>query len=206
MEFTLSCEVFARLSNVCRWMREDEDRAYLRALYVERANGKLIAVATNSKIAAIELLSNKADGPDEHCFIMFDPALVAQCQQEAGWQSTLHIVTNDMLQWTTAKTMFGYVHPTNVGIYPNKVTETDGWRKWFPAELADRNYGQIQITAELLADLGRASPSGKLFFPPFTDARCPTMVRDHHAPNWYGLFMITFENQEKSPNFTLPKW
>lgn len=205
MEFRIKCETFARLSNVCRYMKAGETREYLSCLYVERAAGNLIAIATNAQIAAIELLEAKSAEPDGSCFIRFDDALIKQCMNESKFNSVLHIVTNDALRWTAVKSMFGYEHPGNVGFYTDQGTSTALWRKWMPDKMPSVSAGQMQIEAHLLADLGRAAPSGELVFPPYFDTGRPVMVRDQDDPKWYGFFMAAFAKKEP-PKFELPNW
>lgn len=194
------------MSNVCSVMPEDRPQPYLRALYVERKSGKLIAVATNAKLAAIELIATASDGPDEHCFIDFEAGLVAQAVSEAPLSSALDVLAMPELQSTIVKTTYGYAHPGNVGIFPTGEVHTLKWRNWFPDKLPTASRGNMRFEGESLARLGRAAPSGKLVFPTYISEQIPCMVRDWIDPNWYGLFFPSFDVTKPSPEMKLPTW
>ncbi len=186
---------------------EQWPQQYLKSLYVERKGGKLIAVATNVKIAAIELVSNDCAGPDEHCFIAFDPVLIEQARKEAQFSSSIEFVVMRELGMTIAKTLYGYTHAGSVGVFPTDAKlETPLWRNWLPDELPKESYGHMQMQCEWLAMLANASPSKEIVFPTFIDTRAPCIVRDQTASNWIGLFFPMFGQDKKPPKLRIPTW
>ena len=207
MQFSLTCDSFARLSAICEWMPDGWPQPYLRAMLVERRSNKLIVVVTNVKLAVIEMVNADCPGPDEHCFIAFDSALIAQARAEASFSSTISFVVMRDMHTTIAETLFGYTHPSNVGVFPTEdKVETINWRRWLPDELPKVSYGHMQMDCPLLGYLAAAAPSKQIVFPPFIDTRIPALVRDKTDPNWFGLFMPSFDLVDKSPKLRIPTW
>lgn len=189
MNVQISCELYARLSAIPLLLNPTDDRKYLKSLYIERRNGKLYAVATNVKIAAIEHLG-QSEGPDECTAIVIDPVLIAQCQKEISFNSSLSIVANPLLHFTSIKTTFGYNHPGNAMVQlPEVKNELAGWRNWFPDSIPKKSNGAMFWTAALVHALATASPTGGLRFPEHIDKTCPVVVRDQESANWVGLFI-----------------
>lgn len=207
MKFTIPCATYVRLSAVCRWVPDRWPQPYIRSLYIERRDNRLIAVVTNSKIAAVELLSPSDAGPNENCFVAFDATLLQQANTEIPFASSIDFDVMPELQFGAARTMFGYSYPGNVAVFPTDAKiETVHWRDWFPEKLPSANYGQLQIKAEILQALAAAAPSGEIVFHHFVDTRVPSVVRDNVEKNWYGVFMPSFEDGKQLPKINLPTW
>lgn len=191
-------------------MPEDATQPYLKSLYVERAHGRLLALATNRKLLAVELVDAKSQGPDESCFVAFDPKLIAQAEAEMPFASRIDFNVMRPLGMTLAQTMYGYTHPGNVGVFPT--VETDGriwsyeWRTWFPDVLPSESYGQMEWHCSHIAALAKSAPSGEIVFPTFIDTRVPCVMRDIADPNWCGLFFPHLDTNKRPPPLRLPKW
>lgn len=207
MKFTIPCATYLRLSAVCQWAPDKwANTQYIRSLYVERRNGHLIAVATNVKVAVIELLSS-APGPDEHAFVTFDDALLQQAETESAFASYIEFDVMPDFKFGTAKTMMGWICPNNVGVFPTDAKiETMHWRDWLPEKLPTANYGQLQIDASILQMLAKAAPSSQLVFHTHIDTRLPSVVRDKTEKNWFGVFMPAFEDGKPIFKVEIPNW
>lgn len=208
MEFAISCDIFARLTNVVRNFDANETRHYLKSVYIEHVDGNAFAVATNSKIAAIEFLG-KCDFGNGSVNVVVDPVLIQQCRTEAAFSSVLTVSFNEVLQFGTAKTTLGYCYPGNAAVVAagNALPK---WREWTPDKPVTKSKGAMFWNAENIAALGASSPSGRVLFPEFIDATKPVVIRDITDPNWFGLFMpnrnvdgevITYTEGAKLPDW-----
>ena len=204
MQFAIKCETYCRLTNILRRFKPDETRDCFRAIYVERRNGNLIAVATNGEILAAELIERKP-GPDEQMYMTIDPALIAQAISEEKLGSSLHVVNTPALQYAAIKSTYGYQYAGNGAVFP-KTNVTEKWR----SIVDHKETAAPMITnAYAVADLGFASPSGVLVFPEVIDGSKPVIVHDRDDPNWIGMFMpLVFEDGKrvKRPAATYPEW
>jgi hypothetical protein len=210
MEFAISCDIFARLANVVRNFDANETREYLKSVYIEHHLGNAFAVATNSKIAAIEFLGPVAFEQGS-VNIVADPILIQQCRTEAAFGSVLSVSFNEVLQFGTAKTTLGYSYPGNAVIIPRH-PDFKKWRNWTPDKPVTQSKGAMFWNTETIAALGASSPSGRLLFPEFIDADKPVVVRDITDDNWFGLFMGRERKTDDGETITytegakLPEW
>lgn len=187
MDFIIPCETFARLANLVKDFGANEPRQYLKSVYIEHIDGNAFAVATNSKIAAIEFLGKVAFG-NGSVNVVADPALIQQCKTEAPFNSALTVSVNEVLKFATAKTALGYSYPGNAALITER-TEFHDWRNWTPDKPVAKSKGAMFWNTENIALLGSSSPSGRLLFPEFIDATKPVVIRDITDENWFGLFM-----------------
>jgi hypothetical protein len=208
MDFTISCEIFARLANVVKDIPATETRAHLKSVYVEHKNGNAFAVVSNSKFAAIEHLG-KVEGGDGSIHIAADAALIQQCQTEAPFNSVLAVGYNDMLKFATAKTTLGYCYPGNAAITADGSPLVE-WRKWAPEKPVKATKGAMFWNTENIIAIGKSSPSGRVLFPEFIDATKPVVIRDVTDDNWLGIFMpnraVEGETITYSEGAKLPEW
>ena len=206
MKFSLPCATYVRFSAVCRWAPVEWPQQYIRSLYVERRNNQLLAIATNVKVAVIELIGPDI-GPDEGCFIAFDDALLQQAHVETDYSSSIMFDVMPELQFGTAKTMFGYECLSNIGVFPtDDKIETLAWRNWLPEKLPSVSFGQMQINCRTLEMMAAAAPSGEIVFPQFIDTRIACVVRDFVDKNWIGVFMPMFDGSRSVPKVIIPTW
>lgn len=205
MNVEISCELYARLSAIPLLLDPADDRKYLKSLYIERRNSKLLAVVTNVKIAAIEYIGDDA-GPDECTAITIDPVLVAQCEKEIVFNSRLVIVANPLLSFTSIKTTFGYNYSGNAMVQLPEANNLIEWRTWFPDEMPTKTFGPMFWRGMQIHALANAAPTGGLRFPEFIDTTRPVVVRDHESNDWVGLFMPVTVDGEKVDPASIPDW
>jgi hypothetical protein len=198
MEFTIPCEVFARLSNVLRDQKPGGNE-WTKSIRVE--DGCL--VATNRYYMAVE----KLDGlPAGVTHIVADPALIEQCRIETAFHSKLHILVNSLLNFTTIKTTMGYVYPGNGGIVSNAVNDLDRWRGVFPTELPTAPNGGLFLDLAAFQNLLDSSPSKQIVLPEMIDANKPCIVRDVNTAFWIGVFYPRKGSNERVAGATIPSW
>lgn len=204
MNIEIPCQLYYRISDIPLMLDPDDKRKYLKCIYLERKAGKLFVIATNAKIASVELLGDSA-GPDECTAIVVDQALIDQCQKEIPFNSSLVIVANPALQFTTIKTKFGYNHPGNAMVQLPDANNFATWRKWFPDDVPKKSFGVMQWSSRQIYALANASPSSVLRFPEFIDTNVPVIIRDVENDNWVGAFNpLPLEGQCQPA--TVPDW
>lgn len=205
MEIAISCDAYVRHSRVAKYLADEDERQYLRSIFIERKNGKVVIVSTNAKIAAIEKLPDSI-GPDGFCNLIVDDALIAQCQTETAFHSNLNIVVNDILKFATIKTTLGYIHVGN-GLAPQpEHSEFVNWREWFADELPKKTKGAMQASFDYLSVLAECSPSGNMVWQEFIDTSKPVIVQDIHNTDWVGLFLPRGKKNSNVTSATIPHW
>jgi hypothetical protein len=206
MQFSMKCDTFVRLNNVFRNFSENETREWLKAIYIERRAGKLIAIATNARVLAAELIGEDS-GPDTIFGMTIDPALIEQCEKEVPFGGTLSIIYIDMLKTVTIKSSFGYQYPGN-GYVEHDDCKIHTWRS-IPDRKSEEKAPMV-LRAEDISNMGRASPSGIIVFPNKIDGSKPVAVLDMIDPNWMGYFMPYVKNDDDVRQFPenkeLPGW
>lgn len=204
MEFTLDCKTFVRLSKIAQTVTRTD--SYFRSIWLEIKNGKAIAVSANIKIAAIELIGEDL-GPDGFMNVCIDEPLIKQCETESAFGGKITFQLNSILNYATAKTTLGYIHPTNAFVTPAKDNEFSRWRKWLPDKIPKTSTGAIFANLNNLSVLASAAPSGSIVFQEKIDTTEPIIIGDVHDPNWIGVFMPRPDDLSKIPGpLQLPKW
>lgn len=207
-EFTISCAAFVRLATITKGYSPGQGREELLSVTILRRNGRVLAAATNSQIFVVEFLGTQT-APDEIIRIVTDEALVEQCRSETAFGSSLTVQTNDILKFATAKTTFGYNHPTNAALWdchPGNLIEylID---KASTFKQPKKSSGAMHWYIEPLQALFAAAPSGRVMFPEKIDATEPVILRDPVDPNWCGMFLPTLKAGDKDAEpATLPDW
>lgn len=201
MEITISCEVFARLANLAKL----NQNGYLRSIWLENNNGKVIAVATDRKIMAVEFLGEVA-GVDFSMNAVVDDALVSQCEIEKSIGSKITFSHNPTLNYTTATTTLGYTFPGNASVIASDENMIARWRSCLPDKIPAISTGGMFTKMERLAILAKTAPSGVVIFPEIIDVDVPVIVNDVHDPNWFGVFISKPEGVETPDAVTLPGW
>lgn len=202
MQFAIKCETYVRLNSVLR--KIEPDKEHFRSIYIECKAGNLIAVATNGKILAAELIGQVA-APDSYMHLSVDPLLVAQATQESPLGGSFHVVFTAMLNHAAIKSTFGFQFAGNGAVFPTN----DTVKRWRSIVDKIETPSPMIINAESIANLGYASPSGSLVFPETIDGSKPVVVRDLHEPNWFGLFLPTCFDEGKRikrPGAIYPEW
>lgn len=189
MKFNISCDVYYRLSQILSYIEPDTDEQLLKqinCIRLENINGKTIAIATNKKVAAIELCGNTNE-PNGVFHLVVDEQLVNLCKKEKAFNSVLEIVHIPEIGAASVKSMLGFQYQGNPSVY---LTETplDDWRRWAFNKSAVVSYCAYQLDINHMLALNASSLSGIIIFPEIIDSNIPTILRDRDNPNWVGLF------------------
>lgn len=197
-EFVIPCETFARLSNALIGLAPETSR-WFNTIRID--NG--CAVVSNRHIMCVENIGNNPG----IIHIVADPALIAKCREEATWKSMLTIIHVPELNYATAKTSFGYVHPVNVAFQSDEPNHFDRWRAIVDRVRTEaKPYGGMYWNSDHIAAIAAASPSGRLVFEEKIDAHSrPTLIRDIYELNWFAMFN-PFTTTETYNPATLPTW
>ena len=207
MEVSISCDKFVRLANIARSKEHSDDLFFLRSIYICSKNNHQIAISTNRKIAAIELISRKQMS-DGSFMLNVEDSLLNQCETEKTFNSNLHLIHSHELSFTSAKSDLGYQHQGNAAILDNgKYNPFHTWTEWFPDQLPSESNGGIFANLHSLKLLAASAPSGSILFPEFIDNKKPVMMKDVHDPDWIGLFIPNIGEQSRSVEpFAIPDW
>lgn len=198
--FTIPCELYTRLAGVAIQPDEETNRPTLRSVRIEHLNGRCIAVASNARIVAGEFIQ---DIDEERGFsgvnVSIAPGLLALAAQAPD----ADLIVNQAPGWTVITTSDGAMFPGN-GEVPGDYPE---WRGLIPTELPTKNNGCFSFSGLQMARLCASSPSGSIRCARNIDFAAPTIVRDIHDENWFGIFMVT--DGEKAQSFkpaTVPEF
>lgn len=186
--FTLKCETFVRLANVCSSFSpklDEEARKKLNVIRLENTNGDLVAVASNHVIACVEKVG-KATDVDSFCEVRLDAALLTQLKQEALYGSFLTVNILPELANSTCQTTMGWLYPNCCAWHDDSPLKK--WRNW-GVENAVQSSGSMYWDVDEVEILLRSSPTGKVIFPEFINVDQPVTLRDRYSPDWVGLFM-----------------
>lgn len=206
MQFEIKCETFVRLAHVALSKVIDES---FKCVRIEHQEGKTFAIATNRKIAAIELIGNNPFMLKGAIHVDLNDALLQQCKTESAYSGTLALDCNEQLQFVTAKTLMGYQFQGNV--YKAKSPLLENWRSWFLKEPVKVSRGGMFWHGDTIAALAMSAPSNEIVFPEFIDVANPVVVRDFNDEKWFGLFMGNYfddktkQVKEATPAI-LPEW
>lgn len=185
---SIPCETFVRLASVAMSLPENDNRSYLRSIYFEQVRGKLIAIATNVKIAAIELIGNFT-GPDFRLAVTVDETLIHHAEEMIQYGANYEIGINHMLKYTVVRSTFGYSHPVNMYADLGTKCEFFDWREWLPDSAPNERHGAVFANLYMLHTLAESSPTGMIIFPDVIDNRQPIIVRDTNDDRWLGVFV-----------------
>lgn len=209
MRFEIKCSTFARIASVCSFFENttpQELKEEINTVRLEKFNGKTIAIATNHKIAVIEMLPQYE--PGEHgkaIHIVLDPVLIAQCKMEAFLDGSLIIDVIPEIATAMARTSSGWSYPGNACHWFNE-TALDDWRTWAKG-VAKKTEGIMAWRLAHVQALFEASPTGDIYFPRHIDATKPIVLRDRNYEHWVGLFIPKPSNtEEQIESADLPDW
>jgi len=183
-QFTISCELYARLAGMALQLDEENPRPALRCVRIEHRAGVALAVASNAFALAGEYMGALAEGePDAAISVTIDPALRALAEKYPD----ADLVINQAPGWTVITTSDGIMFSGNgeaAGDYPD-------WRALVPGDLPTKNNGCFSFRGTLMARLCATAPSGTIRCARNIDMTAPTIVRDNIDENWFGVFMVT---------------
>lgn len=197
MNFEIPCAVFARLSHIIDMTPADAS-VWFRSIRID--NG--VAVASNRKVIVCERITQGMPGA---IHIIADPILVEQCKREAPFDSVLHITVNEMLKYATAATSMGYNYPGNAVIFSDEKNELEPWRTIVPTELPKKPQGGMFWNTEIIANIGKSSPSGRLIFQQVIDVTQPMIIRDIDDDQWFAFTYPRPDGPMREPA-SLPGW
>lgn len=206
MEFRIACADFVRLSEAS--LRSDDEidlrsqREFLASVRLEHINGRSFAVATNSKIMAIELLGPTAEA-NGFVNVTIADALLMQCRSESDFDSELIITLDPLSGWAVAMTTLGYMYPDNASL-PGDLPKH--WRDIVPKELPKTNTGGFALYGEIIARLAASAPSGVIVLPKIVSRDVTMLVVDVLDPNWIGLFLTWRPDGAATLYAEIPKW
>jgi hypothetical protein len=204
MEFAIACETIKRLNRIA-----GPEHRFIRLEHYQECS---VAIVTNKKIAVIEKIGINPQNLNGAILFPLNDSIIAQCEQEAPFNSVVKIIANSVLGWATASTTLGFPFQGNAMIPGESVTmaHMNDWREWLPPKPVTKTNGAMFWTADWIAQIASAAPSGRIVFPEFIDVSKPVILRDFIDEKWLGIFMANrvtdagvVENAEPA---TVPKW
>jgi hypothetical protein len=208
MLFHIKCSTFVRLASVCGFFEsstDEEIRTKLNTVRLENHKGKTIAIVSNNKVAAIEVVNTSPAGENGYAHVVLDPALIQQCQAESFLDGVLSINTIPEIATAMASTSSGWQYQGNA-CHWFEDSYLDNWRELAPAASAIMSDGIMMWNLYHLETLLKSSPSGKVYFPQFINAKEPVVLRDRENPHWVGLFVPKPHEDEIKIPAVLPEW
>jgi hypothetical protein len=173
---------------------------------LEISNGKVFAIATNVKIAAIEYLGQTVE-KDGVAHVILDPQILERCKAESWMDGSLIVNTIPEIALGNLTTTNNWAFNGNACHWFEE-TPLNDWRKWADDKPAKISKGIMWWNLYYVESLLRSSKSGKVIFPQHIDTEQPVILRDRENPNWVGLFMADptpYEDRVIQPA-TLPEW
>ncbi len=206
MDLSIKCETYLRFAQICKFFDpsiKPEVKEKINTVRIEVKNGKVFAIATNEKIAAVEFLYN-TEHQDASIHLIIDDSIIQQCETEKMFDSSLTISVFQEIAVATLKSDLGYTH---VGECCHWFDETplDNWASWFPDTEYKKSKGAMYWDVGQVEALMCSCPSGFITFPEFIDANSPVLIRDVKNPNWAGVF-IPSHPSEPSTKAKKPDW
>lgn len=214
MQFNIPCEIFARMSNAAKSV-QDYPRGY-EGILLENYNRQTFVVSSNVKVMAAQIVGATAE-PDGNVLLAYDQALIDQCVTAAQWDGILNVIAEPMLQFTSIKTNFGYVHPINIGIFTERnmtmanwqgqqVRIWDEWRSLFPETNPKKNKGMKFLSTNTVESLNHSAPSGNLLFPENFDGTQPIVCADAEDNSWIALCFPRADGKTAVDDVKIPTW
>lgn len=210
MRFDIKCSTFVRLAAICNSFEPETDfemQQQIKTLRLEARNGKIFAICTNQRIAAVEYIAQCGDPlASEVAHVNLHPDLMKQCQFESFLDGVLTINTIPQIVSATATTSSGWAFAENACHWFDD-TPLNNWRDWFPKEPVTKSNGVMLWNLHLLRALFESSPTGKIIFPRHIDANKAVVLRDVDNPWWVGLFIPSaWGNKVQKQEAEMPEW
>lgn len=196
MQVSIPCATFVRIATAA-FLSDDKPAANIsydvepgRAVRLEVKAGNLIAIATNFRILAAELIGT-SDEPDGSVAVTIDPLLISACiSATAAEDAMLNVVLS--AGWAVASLSTGYFYPGNALVAGDLPRD---WRTLFQT-LPEKRNGAMAFDADMISRLGSASPSGLIVFPKIIDGSGSVIVNDVIDPDWIGIFMSARDDDD----------
>ena len=208
MKFTINSATFCRMASIPAFFEPGTDpeiQQQLSCVRLENNKGKVIAIATNQKIAAIEYLgtTNESDGS---VHVTIDPVLINQLKKEIPFNSFIEVVFVPEILTASVKTMLGFSYQGNASVGIPDQSILKNWRTWFPVP-SKNSKGAMYWNVDHINVLAKSSPSGKIIFPENINTDIPIIIRDVEFAQWVGCFMAKVSPIEQPPiPATIPEW
>lgn len=196
-EISIPCETIARLANVLKYFPESADE-WTNSLRLEDN----FIMATNRCYMAVERISATIATP---VHIKADPIFIAQCATESQYSSNVFFVINQALGLVTARTTMGYQFPGNLLLTSTTPNKLDNWKSVVPRNASKVANGGMMLDMSQFMMLAETSPSKQIVFEQHIDITRPTIVRDLHDPDWFGVFNPKDVKNIHDPA-TVPGW
>ena len=195
MRYLVLAETFSRLHNVLLTMPEK----YKHTGWFEtiRLEGPL-AIVSNGQMMVVEWTGY--ENPAEPRHFIYSPSLLSVAQTEAPFGNVIAF-DDDTCVTTLAYSESGLICESN---HKNPL---DKWREKVPTDTLKKSGRGLFWRAEVIANLAKASPSGRLVFETNVDAseKRPAIVRDVNAPGWCGFYIPSDDDVKHEPA-TVPDW
>lgn len=208
MKFDIKCATFIRLASICNFFEPEtpqETRDEINTVRLEIIDGKILAIATNQRILAVEIIGQAPIGQTGVAHIVLDPAIITQCRAESFIDGTLTINTIPEIAMATANTSSGWSYHGNACYWFDEPL-LDKWREWAPDETVKKSEGIMMWNLYQVQALIESSPTGKVIFPKHVDVMKPIVLRDRNSQNWVGIFMAKPYGEIQKVAAELPKW
>lgn len=196
-EISIPCDTIARLANVLKYFPESADE-WTDSLRLEDN----FIMATNRCYMAVERITANIPTP---IHIKADPVFIAQCVTESQYSSNVFLVINHALGMVTARTTMGYQFPGNLLLTSQTPNKLDNWKAVIPRDTSKVANGGMMLDMAQFMMLAETAPSKQIVFEQYVDITRPTIVRDLHDPDWFGVFNAKDINNIHDPA-TLPRW
>lgn len=208
MNFTIDCDTFVRLSNVCKYFENPNEldlKKRVNAIRLENVNGKRFAIVTNGKIACVENLG-ETEELDGAVTVALTEELLQQCRLDALFGASLIVTSIPELALATGQISNGTQLNGNIATWYDD-NPLDRWREWLPDETPKASKGSMFWNTMYIETLFNASPTGLIYFQEFVDVEQPIILRDYNDKNWFGLFLAAPQKPSIiSEGATLPDW
>lgn len=194
MQIEIPSEIVKRLMRLNNVLPFEEQRSWLRSVFIERRNGHAWIGATNAMFAAVQYLGPRPG--DDGFLIVRNEGFTLEPEQHS-------VMDTPELGWCTIDGVSVPDAPIRSG---EPMVTLKKWRSWFEFTPATAPGRSMFVGVDGLASLAAASPSGFVVFPQIIDARQPIIVRDRDEPNWIGVFYALPENGLFIDGATMPEW
>lgn len=196
----IPCELIVRMAPLVRRATDPK----FKMLRLE--NG--IVIACDRRLLSVEKLVTDFQGV---CNLDLTDELVEQCRTEAALSGVLQVIPNDMLQFTTVKSSYGWTNVGNIGIYMDVSDGIGRWREVINQcvdPLQTAGVGSAMVwNAKDIATLAATSPTGEVAFERIIDPnQRPTLMRDIACGEWVGCFLPRIPDGVFHPPAELPVW
>ena len=206
--YKIPCGIIARFANALnKYNHMKKDREHLDCFCVENYKNSTYVVATNAKIMAIQRVAF-TDEPDSQTLIRNDAEFVNQCVKESEYGSELTIVDNEMLNFVSIASSFGYQTKTDMKLRTQELF-WQGWRGIIPKQQPTESKGFLFVDAEMLGWLVACAPSGRVTFPKIINDDHFVLLRDPYDIDFLGIIHLSNSQTEPRTKLypaTLPDW